>query len=256
VSREQLAQSLAELGASPDLLSGPEERLLDEQGYLPMPGVLAPSEVVQLAKRFDDLIAAESDNAGLEAHREDGTDRLANLVDKDPIFDLCWNYPRQLAAAAHVLRWQDFKVFALNGRAALPSSGHQGLHVDWHQAVEPGEYEICNSIWLLDDFTEQNGATRVVPGSHRSGRLPKDVMADPRHPHPEEVLLLGTAGTCVIFNSHLWHSGTENRTYRPRRALHSAFVRRDGKQQTVFRDYVRPVTLERLSRAQRYLLDV
>jgi ectoine hydroxylase-related dioxygenase (phytanoyl-CoA dioxygenase family) len=256
VSREQLAASLAELGVRADLLTEPEVRTLDEQGFLPMPGVLGPSAVAQIVQRFDDLVAAEGDKAGLEAHQEEGTDRLANLVDKDPIFDLCWNNPRQLAAIAHVLNWQDFKVFSLNGRAALPSEGHQGLHVDWRQAVEPGEYEICNSIWLLDDFTEENGATRVVPGSHRWGLLPKDGMADPRDPHPDQVLLLGTAGTCVIFNSHLWHGGTQNRTDRPRRALHSAYVRRDGQQQTVFRNYVHPVTLERLSAAQRYLLDV
>jgi Phytanoyl-CoA dioxygenase (PhyH) len=256
VSREQLAESLAELGASPDLLTEAEVSFLDEQGYLPMPGVLGPSEVAQLVQRFDELVSAEGDKAGLEAHQEQGTDRLANLVDKGTVFDLCWNYPRQLAAVAHVLDWEDFKVFSLNGRAALPSEGHQGLHVDWREAVAPGHYEICNSIWLLDDFTEENGATRVVPGSHRWGRLPKDDMADPRDPHPDQVLLLGEAGTCVIFNSHLWHGGTQNRTARPRRALHSAYVRRDETQQTVFRNYVRPVTLDRLSPAQRYLLDV
>ena len=230
--------------------------MLDEQGYLPLPGILNPGEAAALARLFDQLVTDEGDQAGLEAHQEQGADRLANLVDKAPMFDLCWNNPHQLAAISHVLGWQDFKVFSLNGRAALPGQGHQGLHVDWGSAVSAGDYQICNSIWMLDDFTEANGATRIVPGSHRWGRLPQDDMADPRQPHPEEILVLGSAGTAVIFNSHLWHGGTLNRTGQPRRALHSAYVRRDKKQQTIFRDYLHPTTYERLSPAQRYLLEV
>ncbi len=115
--------------------------MLDEQGYLPLPGVLNPGEAAALARLFDQLVTDEGDQAGLEAHQEQGADRLANLVDKDPIFDLCWNNPHQLAAISHVLGWQDFKVFSLNGRAALPGQGHQGLHVDWGSAVSPGDYQ-------------------------------------------------------------------------------------------------------------------
>jgi ectoine hydroxylase-related dioxygenase (phytanoyl-CoA dioxygenase family) len=256
MSDRDLDQALSALGVSPSLLSQAEMAMLDEQGYLPLPNLLTPGQVASLARRFDELVSEEGDQAGLEAHQEQGTDRLADLVDKDPLFDLCWNNPHQLAAISHVLRWQEYKVFSLNGRAALPSQGHQALHVDWGAAVTPGDYQICNSIWMLDDFTEENGATRIVPGSHRWGRLPKDDMGDPRLTHPSEILVLGTAGTAVIFNSHLWHGGTQNRTDKPRRALHSAYVLRDQKQQTIFRNYLRPETYERLSPAQRYLLEV
>lgn len=54
----------------------------------------------------------------------------------------------------------------------------------------------------------------------------------------------------------LWHGGTLNRTGRPRRAIHAAFVRRHQRQQTVFSDYIHSATYERLSEAQRYLLGV
>jgi ectoine hydroxylase-related dioxygenase (phytanoyl-CoA dioxygenase family) len=255
-SRQDLYDALSALGVSSSLLTEAEREMLDEQGYLPLTGALGPGPVDALVRRFDELVIEEGDRAGLEAHQEEGTDRLADLVDKDAMFDLCWNNPHQLAAVSYVLGGQEFKVFSLNGRAALPGRGHQGLHVDWSSAVAPGDYQICNSIWMLDDFTEDNGATRVVPGSHRWGRLPQDDMADPRQPHPDETLLVGPAGTAVIFNSHLWHGGTQNRTDKPRRALHSAFVRRDRKQQTVSRDYLRPSTYQRLSNAQRYLLEV
>src|ERR1700744_1093966 len=225
-----MVRLLGTFGASPALLSDQDRVQLDEQGYLPLPGLLDPEAVRAVVRRFDELVTAEGDQAGLEAHREAGTDRLANLVDKDPVFDLCWNNPRQLSAIAHVLGWQPEKVFSLNGRSALPGRGHQNLHVDWAGPVAPGEYQITNSIWMLDDFTAENGATRVVPGSHRWGRVPKDALADPAAPHPDEVLVTGTAGTCVVFNSHLWHGGTLNRTGAPRQGIQAAPVRLHPRQ--------------------------
>ncbi len=64
----------------------------------------------------------------------------------------------------------------------------------------PGMCHVCNSIWMLSDFTAENGATRVVFGKRLSGQTP-DVLADPGATHPEEMLLLGKAGTVVV-NSH------------------------------------------------------
>ena len=60
----------------------------------------------------------------------------------------------------------------------------------------------------------------------------------------------------MVFNSHLWHGGTLNRTDAPRRAIHAAFVRRDQQQQTVFADYLHDRTYQRLTPAQRYLLAI
>ena len=67
--------------------------------------------------------------------------------------------------------------------------------------VEPGDYQVCNSIWLLDDFTASNGATRVVPGSHRARTVPRLALADPAAEHPDQVLVTGPAGTVVVFNT-------------------------------------------------------
>lgn len=247
---------LAGFGATRSTLTPQQRAQLDEEGYLPLPGALAPDVLEQLRARFDEIVQQEGDRAGIEVSQESGAARLANLVDKDRLFDHCWNHPLQLAAVAHVLGWNELKLFSLNGRAALPGEGHQGLHADWGEAVPAGAYQVCNSIWLLDAFTGENGATRVVPGSHRWGKRPGDVMADPASRHPDEVLLLGQAGTCVVFNAHVWHGGTANTTDKPRRALHGAFVRREHRQQTVQRDYLRPETIQKLTPAQRYLLEV
>lgn len=246
--------ALRELGVRDDTLTDDEKARLDRDGYLPLFGVLSAEDVDALNRRLTELIAAEGDRAGLEVHQETGTNRLADLVNKDPLFEVCFSHPRVLAAIRHVLG--EFRLSSLNSRAALPGQGHQSLHADFGQPVPPGDYHVCNSIWLLDDFTPDNGATRVVPGSHRSARMPSEAMADPADPHPDEVLLTGPAGTVVVFNSHLWHGGTLNRSSRPRRAMHSYFCRRTVPQQLDQASYIRPETFARLTPAQRFILDV
>jgi len=251
----QVQAALTALGVTEQTLSQSEKNGLDQNGYLPLANILSADQIARIRQRTDELIALEGDDAGKEVHQEAGTIRLSDLVNKDPVFEVCFTHPRVLAAISHVLRG-DLKLSSLNFRAALPGSGLQGLHADWGSAVAPGDYYVCNSIWLLDDFTESNGATRVVPGSHRSGQMPKDAMPDPTQPHPDEVLLTALAGTVVIFNSHTWHGGTLNRTDRPRRGLHSYFSRRGHPQQLDQKAYIRPETYQRLSPAARFILDV
>lgn len=247
--------ALAHFGVRDDTLSATEIAFLDENGYLPLPNLLSSQQVQAIATRLEQLAAAEGDQAGLEVHQEAGTTRLANLVDKDPLLEICFTHPRVLAAIAHVLQ-NDFKLSSLNARFALPGEGLQHLHADWRGAVPPGEYEVCNSIWLLDDFTAENGATRVVPGSHNSGKTPREVMDDPKGRHPAEIVLTAAAGTVVIFNSHTWHGGTLNRTAQPRRAMHSYFTRRHNPQQTDQRKHLSAATVARLSEEARFILDV
>ena len=256
--------ALRTLGVREDTLSADEKRSLDENGYLPLPGILTPAEVQAFRSRLQTLEMEEGEEAGKEVHQEAGTARLANLVNKDPIFDLCWTHPKVLAAISHVLGG-DLKLSSLNTRAALPGEGLQALHTDGPQQI-PGiapspadsskRFYACNSIWLLSDFTPENGATRLVPGSHKSGLDPRKHLDDPQAPHPDEVLVLGKAGTVYVFNAQTWHGGTVNRTSEPRRAVHCFFCWRNVPQQTDQRAFLRPETAARLSEAQRVVLDV
>ena len=248
-----MANALAELGVTKDTLGADVRERLDRDGYAPLPGVLSDEQVTRMRARLAELAAAEGDRAGMEVHQEAGTDRLADLVNKDPVFEVCFTDPRVLACIAHVLG--EFKLSSLNSRAALPGQGRQALHTEGGP-VGDGPYQVCNSIWLLDDFTADNGATRVVPGSHRFTVSVRDAMTDPAAAHPDEVKLIAPAGTVVVFNSHLWHGGTLNQTSRKRRAVHSYFTRRGNGQQTDQQKYIRPETLARLSPAARFILDV
>lgn len=248
-------QALQALGVTESTLTQEEKNFLDTNGYLVLTNILTRDQLEAVRTRLTELMAAEGDKAGLEVHQEAGTARLSNLIDKGDVFEVFFTHPRVLAALAHVLE-RDMKLSSLNSRAALPGQGLQGLHADWHEPVEPGQYQVCNSIWLLDDFTKENGATRVVPGSHRWGKMPSQVMTDPSAPHPEERLLLAPAGTVAVFNSHTWHGGTLNRTPAPRRALHSYWCRRSQKQQLDQRRNLSAETQAAFSAPVRFLLDI
>jgi ectoine hydroxylase-related dioxygenase (phytanoyl-CoA dioxygenase family) len=254
---------LSELGVQENTLSPQEKAFLDEQGYLILGQILSPQQLEAIQTRLQEILETEGEKAGAELldskyirhPKEEGADRLADLVNKDPLFDIFYTHPRVLAGVAHVLG-PAIKLSSLNYRSALPGYGLQKLHADWHEAVAPSDYKVCNTIWLLDDFMATNGATRLVPGTHKQGLLPQDVLEDPLATHPDEIILEAPAGTVAIFNSHTWHGGTVNRSDKPRRAIHAYFCRRDQPQQVDQKRYIRSETLARISKATRILLDV
>lgn len=245
---------LQQLGVDAHTLSDDEKSFLSRNGYLNLGKLLSDEQLEAVRNKVNELMEREGEQAGSELFeskyirhpKEEGAERLADLVNKDPLFDIFYTHPRVLAAVAHVVGEQ-LKLSSLNYRGALPGHGQQKLHVDWHETVETGDYKVCNSIWLLDEFTQANGATRLVAGTHRHGQLPQDVLEDPMQPHPEQILIEEPAGTVVIFNSHTWHGGTTNLTDHVRRAIHSYFCRRDQPQQIDQARYILPETRQRLS---------
>lgn len=258
-----LGPTLHELGVRGDSLTVKEKKFLDEQGFLNLGKLMSDDYLEQVRNRIEDLLQSEGERAGSELMdspyirhpKEAGADRLADLVNKGWVFDQFYTHPRVLAAVHQVIG-QEFKLSSLNYRAAKPGTGEQKLHVDWHESVEPGSYRVCNSIWLLDDFSEENGATRIVPGTHLTGELPQNVLADPLDPHPDQVLIEAPAGSVVIFNSHCWHGGTKNLTKSHRRAIHSYFCRADMPQQIDQKRYIQTETRDRLSTSAQKILGI
>ena len=254
---------LNQLGVNPDTLTAEEKDFLDENGYLSLGKLLSDNQLEKIRHTIQYLLDKEGERAGFELAeskyirhpKEEGAERLADLVNKDPAFEIFFTHPRVLAGVAHVLG-PEIKLSSLNYRGALPGYGQQKLHVDWHETVSPGDFKVCNSIWLLDDFSAANGATRLVAGTHKNGKLPQDELADPLATHPDEIVLEEPAGTVVIFNSHTWHGGTINRTDKVRRAVHSYFCRRDQPQQIDQSRYILPETRARLSEAALEVLAV
>ena len=234
-------------------LSPLEIQQLDEVGFVVIPDffgeLLAP-----LGARIDEIFAEEGDNAGSEFRQEPGCRRLANLVDKGEIFQQVIAYPRLLPYIRHVLGEQ-IKLSSLNVRSVNPFwSESQPLHADMAAIADEQGFWVCNSVWLIDDITPENGPLRAIPGSHRWRKLPGEVLADPHASHPDEVLITGTAGTVVVMNAHLWHGGMGNHTSRTRTALHAFYCRRDKPQQQYQKQLLRPEVQAALSAELRDLL--
>ncbi len=235
------------------MLSKEQLEALDRDGFLVLPGLL-PAELLEaLRTRIEELFAEEGDAAGAEFKKEEGARRLANCVDKGEVFERAIQIPEILEAKAHLLG--EFKLSSLNVRSTNPmTEADQPLHVDMNGLPDEKGYWVANTIYMLDDFTRENGATRVVPGSHKWGKRPQEVMADPFAVHPEQILVTGKAGTVVICNAHTWHGGTANRTGAPRRAMHGFFCRADKPQQQYQKRLLRAETQARLSPELRKLL--
>jgi ectoine hydroxylase-related dioxygenase (phytanoyl-CoA dioxygenase family) len=232
-------------------MTAADRRQLDEQGFLVLPGLMSPELLERLRRRLEELFAQEGALAGSEFKQEPGARRLANLVNKGRVFEEVILTPAVLEAMAHVLG-PKFKLSSLNARSADPHSPcDQPLHADSAAISDESGYWVCNSVWMLDDFTPDNGATRMVPGSHLWRTLPPPEMYDP---HPQQQLVTGKAGTVVIMNSHMWHGGTANRTSAPRRAIHSYYTRWDKPQQQWQKQWLSAETQKRLSPEARKIL--
>jgi ectoine hydroxylase-related dioxygenase (phytanoyl-CoA dioxygenase family) len=208
-----------------------EQRQLDERGYVVLESAIDSGFLAELRSRILGVFEEEGEHAGHEFRTEEHAHRLANLVDKGEVFRRAIVLPRVLECVRHVLG-PDIKLSSLNARSADPNTEvGQPLHVDMSAIADERGYWVCNTVWMIDDFTLENGPTRMVPGSHTWKQRPQDVLADPLAPHPDEIMLTGKAGTIAVMNAHLWHGGTANRTPKARLAMHAFYCRRDKPQQ-------------------------
>lgn len=189
---------------------------IETQGWVVLLDVLAPRELAAMREAFECAAAAQKEAGG----REGGTRHVT--LDGEPLFGVVREHPLVLELACHVIG-RDFGVMAWGGRDPLPGFGQQGLHADWRPRAVWEPYHVTTALWLLDDFTPDNGATRLVPGSHRKGAIPK-AFAEPDRRHPDEKIVIARAGSVLVFNGHLWHSGTRNRSREPRRVIQCQFA--------------------------------
>ena len=235
-------------------LTQTEIRGLDENGFLVLEDFMGAELLARLRERVEQLFVEEGESAGMEFHQEPGCRRLANLVDKGGVFREVIALPRLLEYIRHVLG-PDIKLSSLHARSVNPDGeGGQALHADMSAIADERGPWVCNTVWMLDDFTADNGALRVVPGSHRWRRLPAEVLADPCADHPDQLLVTGGAGSVIVVNAHTWHAGTTNRTARSRTALHAFYCRRDKPQQEYQKRLLRPQVQQTLSAPLRDLL--
>lgn len=233
-----LAELLDRAGVTDATLGSRDRKSLDELGYVVLRDMLTADERDALRALFEEV--AEQ--------AKEGTRHTPSLDTGHPLLEVIYAHPRFIAACAHVLG-RTFELLHIGGRDPRQGFGLQGLHADWPPRTRQDPYSSVTAIWLLDDFEAETGATRVVPGSHRLLKpLPRSMQA-PGARHPGEVRVLAPAGSALIFNSHLWHSGCRNDSPRCRRVLQCQYV---GSEQ-VPPSKEPPVAAEKLSTVARWI---
>lgn len=154
-----------------------------------------------------------------------GTLIVGGLI-SDAVFDLAWNHLRVRSAIESVLGPDPF-LLGVSSRGLRPGHGQQALHTDWGGQGQKGVWYLCHAICALVDFTPENGATRVIPTSHRNPWMVK-ANHNLRNRHPSETQLTGKAGTVFVLNVHCLHSAVHNASDSPRLAIFASFSRRDS----------------------------
>lgn len=213
--REEILRSL---GASEDNLTATETANLDRDGFVVLAGILNADQIISAQAALDGLI----EQARLDpTWHAGGTLHLNDLVN-EPTFDPVWKSDRLLAAIVHVIGY-DLRIGSIAYRGPKPGYGAQTLHADFMQGYR-GEYQVATAIVALVDFTQTNGPTRLIPGSHLPGNIV--TPSDPDTPHADQRLMTCSAGSAIVFNGHLLHSGTRNASQETRHALQITFARR------------------------------
>lgn len=178
---------------------------IDEQGFCIVPGVISKD----LQQRVRDAVARLEDRLGVAArgNRAEGfaTKRMYNLLDKDRVF---WELPIHDDVLPFAERLLDPECL-LSGTTCMhigPGEVMQGLHSDdgLVSVPRPRIPFMVTTIWAFTDFTDANGATRLVPGSHKFDHEP-DYSKTYEHV-PAEM----EAGSVLIVNGGTWHSGGAN----------------------------------------------
>lgn len=141
------------------------------------------------------------------------TQRVYSVLSRTRVCDRLVDNPRVLATLDRLLM-PNYLLSALQAINIQPGESAQMAHHDdgFYPIPRPREPLAAATIWAIDDFTADNGATVVVPGSHRWGK---------RRPGPGDPALpvVMPAGSCVFFVGTLWHGGGANTSAHDRLAV-------------------------------------
>ncbi|BFM08412.1 phytanoyl-CoA dioxygenase family protein [Halioxenophilus aromaticivorans] len=181
--------------------------------------------------------------------------RVCDLVNCGEVFDQFYQNEKILALVKYLIG-DDFKLSSMNLRDPQKGIKNQDMHSDYPWAVRGEKYYACNALWLLDDMTEESGATRVICGSHKWGGLPYQGMANVKDNHPDEILVEAKAGDVLFVNSHVWHGGTAKHSDSKRAIIQSFFVHRAHVPQQFHRFQLTSETAERMTEASLDILDI
>ena len=187
---------------------------VESEGFTIVEDVIAPELVDRLVAAIDALHAELSVQPAQNIFEGTCTLRVYNLLARGKVFEEVPVHDRILPIVESVLD-KGCLVSSLSSITILGGEGTQPIHADDQLIPLPKPHVplVCNTMWALTDFTEDNGATRLVPGTHTRDRSP-----DFGEPH-ETIGAVMKKGSVLVWNGSLWHGGGENRTSERRVGL-------------------------------------
>lgn len=190
-----------------------EEHLaeIDERGYTVVPDVFDDDTAAALVDELERLETELGITPADNSFEGRSTVRIYNLLARGKLFERIPVDPQVLPLVEGVLD-PGCLVSSLSSIAIGPGETAQPIHSDDQVIPLPRPHvpTVCNTMWALTDFTEANGATRVIPGSHRLDHQPEFGR------HYDSVPAEMRRGSVLVWHGSLWHGGGANHTDRRR----------------------------------------
>lgn len=206
------AKTYGQLEPGPDRRSAridADFETLMRDGYVIIENLISAETCAAIKQEGLALLGQTGRNA-FEGHQ---TQRVYNVLSKTRSTDRLADHPRILGLMDRLFR----PGFLLSQSQIInirPGEAAQDLHADdaFYRIPRPRQPLGAATVWAIDDFTEENGATVVVPGSHRWG---DDRVAK----RSEAIPAVMPAGSVIFFLGTTWHGGGKNRSSAARFAI-------------------------------------
>jgi ectoine hydroxylase-related dioxygenase (phytanoyl-CoA dioxygenase family) len=185
-------------------------RKLERDGYVIIESLLSADQIAGIKGALQPLL----DHTGRNAFEGHKTQRLYAVPEKTRATDRLIEHPRVLALLDRLFL-PNYLLSQCQAINIMPGEEAQYLHSDdgFYRVPRPRPPLGAATVWAIDDFTDENGATVVVPGSHTwpDGRMPGE--------GDRKVKAVMPAGSVVFYPGTLWHGGGANRSAAPRLAV-------------------------------------
>ena len=195
---------------------------MDERGYCIIPSVITPEKADEARSVLERLLAEEATDATRQAR----TQRVGRIAVKHPIFLELMAHPLIVAIWKQYL---DEEVICSTWTANTTYPGYDTFR--WHPDFPyqrlnqpwPTDNISGQTMWLLNDFSAENGGTGILPYSHRKGHRPPPEMASGWHPDGE--ILTGIRGSVMVMHGANWHTARPNTSSEVRSVLLGMYTR-------------------------------
>lgn len=222
-------------GVAPEVVDA-DLAAIERDGYVILPDLLSAAELAEIRASVTPLL----DKTGRNGFEGRATQRVYSVLNKTRSCDRIVDHPRVLALLDRLFM-PNYLLSMLQVINIEPGEQAQMLHTDdgFYPLPRPRKALGAATIWAIDDFTDDNGATEILAGSHKwADREPADADREP---------VLMSAGSCVFFPGTLWHGGGANRSQQDRLAVTAQYCEPWLRPQEAFtlsmtRDTVRTVT--------------